>query len=53
MENLSNSQNEHMNDNHDLDAYIERIKAIKWFQPSEKIDKAIIEKQTSVILKAF
>lgn len=36
-----------------LDAYIERIKAIKWFQPSEKIDKATIDKQTSVILKAF
>ena len=36
-----------------LDAYIERVKAIKWFKPSASIDKSAVEKQVSVVLKAF
>ncbi len=36
-----------------LDAYIERIKAIKWFKPQDKISKKKIEKQINLICKAF
>ena len=36
-----------------LDAYIERVKAIKWFKPSASIDKSAVKKQVSVVLKAF
>ena len=36
----------------ELDVYIERIKAIQWFKP-QNIDKATIDKQINVALKAF
>jgi hypothetical protein len=35
-----------------LDSYIERIKAIKWFNP-EKFDQASTDKQIKIALKAF
>ena len=36
-----------------LDNYIERIKKIEWFKPKAELSKDQIEKQVSVILKAF
>ena len=36
-----------------LDACIERIKAIKWFQPSEFLDKTTVESWIHIALKAF
>ena len=36
-----------------LDAYIERIKAIKWFKPSKDFRREDAERQISVALKAF
>ena len=36
----------------ELDAYIERIKAIKWLKP-QNLDKSAIDKQINVALKAF
>ena len=36
-----------------LDAYIERIKAIKWFQPAVDLKREEIEKQISLSLEAF
>jgi hypothetical protein len=36
-----------------LDAYIERIKAIKWFQPSADLKKEEINKQVTVASEAF
>ena len=36
-----------------LDAYIERIKAIKWFQPCADLKKSDIDTQISLALKAF
>jgi len=37
----------------DLDAYIERIKAIKWFKPKAELDKGKIEKQVNIALDCF
>ncbi|MFA4833597.1 MAG: hypothetical protein WC619_01975 [Patescibacteria group bacterium] len=36
-----------------LDAYIKRIKAIKWFQPKTDLKKLDVEKQIKLSLKAF
>ena len=36
-----------------LDAYIERIKAIKWFQPSPDLKRETIDTTINVALKAF
>lgn len=36
-----------------LDAYIERIKEIKWFQPSADLKRAEIDTKVNVALKAF
>ena len=36
-----------------LDSYMDRIKAIKWFQPSKNMQKDDIEKQVSVAIEAF
>jgi len=36
-----------------LDTYIERIKNINWFKPAKDISKEVIEKQVSLVLKAF
>ena len=36
-----------------LDAYIERIKNIKWFKPSSELKKDEIEKQVNIVLKSF
>ena len=36
-----------------LDSYIERIKAIKWFQPATTLKKEDIEKHVNITLKAF
>lgn len=36
-----------------LDTYIERVKAIKWFQPSADLKRSDIDTQVSVALKAF
>src|SRR3990167_5106147 len=36
-----------------LDAYIERIKTIKWFQPSDDLKKGKVDKQIKIILEAF
>ena len=36
-----------------LDAYIDRIKAIKWFQPMEDLSRTEIDKQVNVALEAF
>ena len=36
-----------------LDEYIERIKAIKWFKPSAELKKEEIEKQVSIVTKAL
>ena len=36
-----------------LDAYIERIKAIKWFKPSPGFKREDAEKQVAIALKAF
>lgn len=37
----------------ELDAYIERIKAIKWFKPSADLKKEDAEKQIDIALEAF
>ena len=36
-----------------LDAYVERIKAIKWFKPEPKLEKKKIEKQVKIALDCF
>ncbi len=36
-----------------LDAYIDRITAIKWFQPSADLKREDIDKQVNVVLEAF
>ncbi len=36
-----------------LDAYIERIKGIKWFQPSSDIKRSDVDRQVKVALEAF
>ena len=36
-----------------LDAYIERIKAIKWFQPADNLDFKKVDKQIRLSLKCF
>ena len=36
----------------ELDDYIERIKAVEWFKP-KNLDKANVDKQINVVLKAF
>ena len=36
-----------------LDAYIERIKAIKWFQPSADLKRTDVDTQVNLVLKAF
>src|SRR3989304_4448379 len=33
-----------------LDAYIDRIKAIKWFQPAKDLKKSDVETQLSIVL---
>ena len=36
-----------------LDAYIKRIKAIKWFKPSPELKKDDVSKQVNLVLEAF
>ena len=36
-----------------LDDYIERIKAIKWFQPKTDLKRADVDTQVNLVLKAF
>ena len=36
-----------------LDAYVERIKAIKWFKPAADFDRSAAERQVTVALEAF
>jgi len=36
-----------------VDAYMERIKQIKWFQPAERWDKSKAEEHVRIALKAF
>ena len=36
-----------------LDAYIDRIKAIKWFTPDKDLKKEVVDNQINVSLKAF
>jgi len=36
-----------------LDAYIKRIEAIKWFNPSDNFNREAAEKQIAIVLKSF
>ena len=39
--------------NNQIDAYIKRIKAIKWFKPSADVKRIDVDKQINVALEAF